>query len=146
MIFLPRPARIQRKSILLVEDHPLSAQGLIASIRSSFPRLGIVHVTTFEEAKDALARQPFHFVLTDNEFPERAGLPSADHGLRLVQHVRKVHGNLPILVHSAGIREQLDAEVKQAGGIGFTDKLAFEEQALPILRAHLSAARRRQNL
>ncbi len=105
--------------ILIAEDDPVLADGLVRSMR----RLGYVpdQVRQGDEADAALSTQTFDLVILD------LGLPRL-HGLEVLRRLRARHGSTPVLILTAA--DSIDQRVQglDAGADDFMAKpFALEE-------------------
>jgi two-component system, OmpR family, alkaline phosphatase synthesis response regulator PhoP len=83
---------MNRPSVLLVEDEPSIARGLIFNLEEEGFR--VVHVSTGEEAIDTLAQEDFALVVLD------LMLPGID-GIQVCRRLRRLDPRLPVLMLTA---------------------------------------------
>ena len=83
---------MNRPSVLLVEDEPHIARGLIFNLEEEGFR--VVHVTTGEEAIEALTREDLALVVLD------LMLPGID-GIQVCRRLRRLDPRLPVLMLTA---------------------------------------------
>jgi len=123
----PRPL----KKILIVDDHPMTRQGLITLIQSE-PDLSVCGEA--ETASDALESVAFlrpDLALVDISLPGK-------NGLELVKDLRSMHPEIPVLVISMH-DEMLYAErVLRAGGRGYIMKQEGGRKIMDAIRQILA--------
>jgi len=110
-----KPKRADKRRILIVDDHPMTRQGLITLIEGA----GDLEVCgQAESAQQALEKsdqgQP-HLVLADITLPGK-------NGLELVKDLRALHPDLPVLVLSMHDERLYAERVLRAGGRGYIMK------------------------
>lgn len=116
--------------ILLVEDDPLVASGIVAGLK--LHGLTIDHVDTASQADAALATSHFDVCILD------LGLPDED-GMALLRRWRTEGRNIPVLVLTA--RDALDHRVE--GLLGGADDYLVKPFDLDELQARLHVITRR---
>lgn len=111
-------------ALLLVDDHPLFRDGLVAALRHRLPRLRVQAVACCTDAQRLLALEPqeFDLVLVDYR------LPGAD-GLDCAQQLMNRYPGLGVGLMSGHDDPTLVQRARQAGLVAFLPK-ALELDAL----------------
>jgi DNA-binding NarL/FixJ family response regulator len=124
-------ARTARRQILLVDDHPLTREGLAAILNRQEDITVCAEASSPAEAMTVLARVTPDLLVTDMTMPGRSG----------VEFIKDVHAllpELPILVLSMH-DELLHAErVLRAGARGYVMKDAGSAKVLEVIRLVLN--------
>lgn len=102
--------------IVIVEDHPLYADALIANLSVALPKTRIDHASTLAEARHLVAGGAALLLLDLN-------LPDA-HGFEALIEMRRVTPETPILVVTAYCDEHIVARGMAFGASGFVSKCA----------------------
>lgn len=118
--------------LLIVEDHPILADGLIIALKSA--DYAVDHATTGEQADHMLATQHYDAVILD------IGLPKLD-GYEVLRRMRRKGSKTPVLMLTA--RDALEDRVKGLD-LGADDYLT-KPYDLPELEARVRALIRRAN-
>jgi two-component system OmpR family response regulator len=116
--------------LLIVEDHPILADGLIKALKAS--DYAVDHATTGEAADHMLAAQPYDAVILD------IGLPKLD-GYEVLRRMRHRGSKTPVLMLTA--RDALEDRVRGLD-LGADDYLT-KPYDLPELEARVRALIRR---
>jgi len=125
-----KPGPVKRKTILLVDDHPLMRRGQ-ADLLSREPDFAVCgEAGTAREAMEALARLKPDLVLVD------MGLPDKD-GLELIKDIQALHPGLPVLAMSMQDESLYAARVLRAGGRGYVMKQEGPERLAAAIRTVL---------
>jgi DNA-binding NarL/FixJ family response regulator len=119
------------KKILIVDDHPMTRQGLITLIESE-PDLTVCgEAETAGQALEAVQHSYPDLVLADISLPGK-------NGLELVKDLRSMHPEIPVLVISMH-DEMLYAErVLRAGGRGYIMKQEGGKKIMDAIRQILA--------
>src|SRR6266498_5785162 len=128
---MPRKERAsnqpQRKTILLVDDHPLMRRGQ-ADLLNREPDFAVCGETgTAREAMESIAKLTPDLVLVD------MGLPDKD-GLELIKDIQALHPGLPVLAMSMQDESLYAARVLRAGGRGYIMKAEGPERLAAAIR------------
>ena len=119
------------KKVLIVDDHPMTRQGLITLIGSEPDLIVCGEAETAHQALEAVQQLHQDLVLADISLPGR-------NGLELVKDLRSLHPELPVLVISMH-DEMLYAErVLRAGGRGYIMKQEGGRRIMEAIRQILS--------
>lgn len=116
--------------LLIVEDHPILADGLIIALKGA--DYAVDHATTGEQADHMLAAQHYDAVILD------VGLPKLD-GYEVLRRMRRKGSKTPVLMLTA--RDALEDRVKGLD-LGADDYLT-KPYDLPELEARVRALIRR---
>jgi DNA-binding NarL/FixJ family response regulator len=114
-----------RKRLMVVDDHPMSREGIIRWIRNE-PDLEVCYeAQTASEALEAVIAAKPHLVLTDITLPGKSGL-------ELIKDIRAIAPDLPVLVISMHDEKLYAERVLRAGANGYVTK---EERGETIILA-----------
>lgn len=120
--------------ILIVDDHPLTAEGLSLAARAALPGVQIVSARTIADAADAMdRRQSFRLVVLDFNLPDSRGYAGM---LRLQQ----LDPEVPIAIVTAYEEQHLIEAAKALGAAGFISKSLAIDAIATILRHMLAGA------
>lgn len=117
--------------ILVVEDHPITREGLRALINQTSDLDVVADVSDAVAALHVLNESTVDMVITD------VSLPGAD-GIELTKQVRAAHPAVPVLVVSALSEDLYAARAIRAGARGFISKLAPSDSVLDAIRSVLT--------
>ena len=113
--------------LLIVEDHPMFADALAASIGSAMPGIHIEHAGTVAEAKAAIYRvKGFELVLLDLWLPDT-------HGFDGLIELRKLFPRVPIVIISAFADQSVVHKAIVCGAVGFIPKSASKDALLQAI-------------
>jgi DNA-binding NarL/FixJ family response regulator len=119
-------------NVLIVEDHPIFAEGLQLIIRQGLPETCTVQAGTLADAKDALhEEQEFALVLLDLWLPDT-------HGFEGLIALRREFPKLPIVIVSAFADQGVVHNVMACGAAGFIPKSASRDNIVQGLRTVLA--------
>ena len=104
-----------KRSVLLVEDHPLVRDGVAALINREDDLAVSAAVASLKEARAALSQQLPDLVITDLTLPDGSGL-------EFVKDLRCQYGRLPILVLSMHEEMLFATRALRAGATGYLMK------------------------
>lgn len=120
-----------RKTILVVDDHAVLREGLIAQINRE-PGLRVCgEAETTRAAIEAVEKRNPDLVLADINLPGR-------NGLELIRDLRALRPNLPVLVLSMHDAALFAERVLRAGGRGYVSKHQSGGQLIHAIRHVLS--------
>lgn len=106
---------LTRKKILVVDDHAVLREGLVAQINRE-PNLVVCgEAEDAREALSAIGKLKPDLVLVDITLPGR-------NGLELIRDIRALHPHLPVLVLSMHDESLFAERVLRAGGRGYVSK------------------------
>lgn len=124
-------AETTRKTILVVDDHAVLREGLVAQINRE-PDLTVCgEAETARAAIDAVERLSPDLVLADITLPGR-------NGLELIRDLRAIRSSLPVLVLSMHDASLFAERVLRAGGRGYVSKQQSGSQLIKAIRHVLS--------
>jgi DNA-binding NarL/FixJ family response regulator len=129
----PRDVPIDQatKKIVVVDDHPMSREGIVAWILSEPGWEVSCQAETAEQALDSVIRTKPDVVVTDITLPEKSGLD-------LVRDIHAVAPEVRILVVSMHDERLYAERVLRAGGHGYVTKQAKGEAIVEAIRRILS--------
>ena len=117
---------------LIVEDHPVFAEGLQLTIRQGLPEACTVHAGSLALARDALSRdQDFALVLLDLWLPDT-------HGFEGLIALRREFPKLPIVIVSGFADQGVVHKAMTCGAAGFIPKSATRDEIVQGLRTVLA--------
>jgi DNA-binding NarL/FixJ family response regulator len=121
------------KRILIVDDHPMTRNGIAAWIRRE-PDLSVcAEAENAEQALDEVSTSKPDLVLTDITLPGKSGV-------ELIKDLHAMQPNLPILVISMHDESVYAERVLRAGARGYVMKHEGGDQAIRAIRQVLREA------
>ncbi len=118
---------VERKRILLVDDHPLMRRGQ-ADLLNREPDLVVCgEAGTAREAMEAIPKLQPDLVLVDMALPDKDGL-------ELIKDIQAIHPGLPVLAMSMQDESLYAARVLRAGGRGYVMKAEGPERLAAAIR------------
>lgn len=122
---------IARKRIMVVDDHPMSREGIVQWIRNE-PDLDVCcEARTAEEALDAVITVKPDLVLTDITLPGKSGL-------EFIKDIHAIVPALPVLVISMHDETLYAERVLRAGASGYVTKQEGGDTIILAIRRILS--------
>lgn len=123
----PKKAAPAKKSILIVDDHPVFRAGLTAlvNLESDLAIAGEAHDAV--QAMSAIESLRPDLVLMDMSLPGKSGL-------ELLKDVRAMHPGLPVLIISMHDEAIYAERVLKAGGRGYIMKQAGPDKVIEAVR------------
>jgi len=120
-----------KKRVLLVDDHPLTREGL-ASIINRQPDLEVCsEACNAAEAMASLSKLKPDLIMTDLSMPGRSGI-------EFLKDVRAILPDVPVLVLSMHDEMHYAERVLRAGARGYLMKDVGAEKVLEVIRSVLS--------
>ena len=120
-----------RKRILVVDDHAVLREGLVAQINREADLVVCGEAETARAAVEAVEKLDPDLVLADITLPGR-------NGLELIRDLRALRRDLPVLVLSMHDPSLFAERVLQAGGRGYVSKQQSGGQLIKAIRQVLS--------
>jgi DNA-binding NarL/FixJ family response regulator len=122
---------VERKRILLVDDHPLMRRGQ-ADLLNREPDLTVCgEAGTAREGMDAIAKFKPDLVVMDMALPDKDGLEA-------IKDIQALHPGLPVLAMSMQEETLYAPRVLRAGGRGYVMKAEGPEKLAGAIRTVLS--------
>ena len=119
-------------SVLIVDDHPLTREGLSLAARAAMPGALIVGVGSIGEAVAAMAnRRRFRLILLDFRLPD-------SHGYAGMLRLQQIDPAAPIVVVTAHEEPHLVEAAKALGAAGFAYKNLPLDEVAAVLKRILS--------
>lgn len=119
-------------SVLIVDDHPLTREGLSLAARAAMPGALVVAVGSIAEAAAAMAnRRRFRLILLDFQLPD-------SHGYAGMLRLQQIDPAAPIVIVTAHEEPHLIEAAKALGAAGFVFKNLPLDQFADILRQVLA--------
>ncbi|MBL7848839.1 MAG: response regulator transcription factor [Cyclobacteriaceae bacterium] len=118
----------EQLSILVVDDHRIFAEGLVAVLRLQFPKAGFEMARSGEEAWEMIQRTPsFHLVITDISMASISGL-------ELASRIKKEYPAIPVLILSMHDEEAMVKSAMNTEAEGFVLKSASAQEIGQAIR------------
>lgn len=124
-------AETTRKKILVVDDHAVLREGLVAQINREPDLVVCGEAETARAAVEAVEKLNPDLVLADINLPGR-------NGLELIRDLRALRASLPVLVLSMHDASLFAERVLRAGGRGYVSKQQSGSQLIKAIRHVLS--------
>lgn len=134
----PRPAALMKRPLrlLLVEDSEEDAELLLFEVRNGGFEPAHVRVYTAADLRDALARGPWDIVVSDYKMPQFSGIEAL--------HIVHEHDpDLPLIINSGNIGEDIAVEAMRAGAHDYVMKSNLSRLVPAIERELREAVLRR---
>jgi two-component system invasion response regulator UvrY len=123
-----------RRSILLVDDHPVVRQGIARILATAMLDIRISEAVDGPSAFEHLRTAAYHLVLLDLTLP-------GDNGMSLLRRIHREFPATPILVVSMHPADQFAQRALQAGAIGYVTKDSDPQELVQAARVALSGGR-----
>ncbi|HOW51997.1 MAG TPA: response regulator transcription factor [bacterium] len=120
--------------ILLVDDHAVIRKGLARLIADEISAAVIGEAGSAAEALTELALQKWELLILDIFMPGSGGLTVLD-------EVRRLYPELPVLVLSSAPEEQMAVRVLKAGARGYLNKQCAPEELVSAIRKVMAHGR-----
>jgi len=122
---------VERKRILIVDDHPMMREGL-AQLIDHEPDLCVsTQADNAAQALSAIAAQPPDLAVVDISLPDK-------NGLELIKDIQTMHPQLPVLVISMHDETLYAERVLRAGGRGYIMKQEGGKKLMEAIRQVLN--------
>ena len=125
---IPRPVQ---KRIMVVDDHPMTRNGIADWIRREQDLSVCAEAQNAEQALDAVSKSKPDLVLTDITLPGKSGL-------ELIKDLRAMQPDLPVLVISMHDESLYAERVLRAGARGYIMKHESGDDIIRAIRRVLS--------
>lgn len=123
----PKTPAPRKSRILLVDDHPITRDGLAQLIGREHDLVIGAQAGTAEDALAFIGKAPFDLVLTDLSLPDKSGL-------ELIKDMRSVERGLRVLVLSMHDEELYAERALRAGAAGYIMKVEGGAKLLGAIR------------
>jgi DNA-binding NarL/FixJ family response regulator len=120
-----------KSRILIVDDHPMTRQGLVTLIEHQPDWAVCFEAQNAEQALEAIAKTKPDLALVDISLPGKSGL-------ELIKDLRALHEHLPVLVISMHDESLYVERVLRAGARGYVPKHAGAAKMVEAIRAVLN--------
>ena len=120
--------------ILIADDHELLRCGLKAILAEAFPELVAGEAVDGKAALEAVEQKEWDVVLLDINMPGRSGLD-------VLQDMRKLHPQLPVVVLSAFPEKDYAVRAFKLGASGYVSKQGASGELLAAIRKALAGGR-----
>lgn len=122
--------RGRKKTILILDDHPMMREGLALLIGQETDLAVAAHAESAHQAMDAIAASRPDLVLADISLPDK-------NGLEFLKDVQAMHTGLAVLVISMHDEAIYAERVLRAGGRGYVMKQEGGKKIMEAIRAVL---------
>jgi DNA-binding NarL/FixJ family response regulator len=123
--------QIAKSRILIVDDHPMTRQGLVTLIEHQPDWAVCFEAQNAEQALEAIAKTKPDLVLVDISLPGKSGM-------ELIKDIRALHEHLLVLVISMYDESLYVERVLRAGARGYVPKHAGAAKMVEAIRAVLN--------
>ena len=130
MTAVKKPKKSKR-TVLIVDDHPMMRQGLSQLINSEPDLMACGEAENAQQAMELAARKTPDLVLADISLPDK-------HGLELLKDIQVLYPGLPVLVVSMHDESLYAERVLRAGGRGYIMKQEGGKMMIQAIRTVLS--------
>ena len=120
-----------KSRILIVDDHPMTRQGLATLIEHQPDWAVCFEAQNAEQALEAIVKTKPDLVLVDISLPGKSGL-------ELIKDIRALHEHLPVLVISMHDESLYVERVLRAGARGYVPKHSGAVKIVEAIRAVLN--------
>jgi DNA-binding NarL/FixJ family response regulator len=120
-----------KSRILIVDDHPMTRQGLVTLIEHQPDWAVCFEAQNAEQALEAIAKTRPDLVLADISLPGKSGL-------ELIKDIRALRENLPVLVISMHDESLYAERALRAGARGYVPKHSGAAKIVEAIRAVLN--------
>jgi DNA-binding NarL/FixJ family response regulator len=129
---MPSPeASPKRIRVLIVDDHPMTREGLVHLIANQPDLMVCAEAATAGSALDAALSTKPDLVLADITLPDKSGI-------ELIKDLKSVHPGLPVLVISMHDESLYAERALKAGASGYIMKVAGAEKLMEAIRRVLT--------
>ncbi len=123
--------------LLMIEDSQADAELILRALRNGGYDIHHERVYTSDALKDALARKPWHIILSDYSMPSFTGLAA-------LSIVRETNLDLPFILVSGTVGEERAVQAMRAGAQDYVLKGNLTRLAPAVARELQEARRRRE--
>lgn len=127
----PKKAKPSKRTVLIVDDHPMMRQGLAQLINSEPDLVAAGEAENAQQALQLAAVSAPDLVLADISLPDK-------HGLELLKDLQALHPGLAVLVVSMHDESLYAERVLRAGGRGYIMKQEGGMKMVEAIRTVLS--------
>jgi DNA-binding NarL/FixJ family response regulator len=120
--------------VLIADDHAVFRRGLKETIGEAFPKVTFGEAKTAQETVECVRRQDWEIVILDISMPGKSGLDILD-------DVRRLRPNLPVLFLSMHPEEQYARRALKSGAAGYLTKDSIPEELKEAVRRILTGGR-----
>lgn len=112
---------------LLIDDHPMVRDAFKRLLLLSYKGAVVEEAADAREAMELITLGPWDIVFLDIDLPDRSGLD-------LLQDLRSLAPEAPILVVSGMLEEEFGERAFKFGAVGFLQKASMMEEVLTAIR------------
>jgi DNA-binding NarL/FixJ family response regulator len=127
----PKRAKIAKRAVLIVDDHPMMRQGLAQLINNEPDLQACGEAEGAQQALEFMRATVPDLALVDISLPDK-------HGLELIKDIQALHPGLPVLVVSMHDESLYAERVLRAGGRGYIMKQEGGKKMMEAIRTVLS--------
>lgn len=121
--------------ILVVDDHAVVRRGLRDILMEEFPNAEIAEAVDANEAEALLTKKRFNIALLDINLPGGRG------GLDLLEDIRRLHTEIPVLVLSVYPESEFAIRSLKLGASGYLNKASEPSELLVAVRRILAGGK-----
>ncbi len=120
--------------ILIADDHAIFRRGLKDTLVDEFSKVSIGEATSAQEALDQIRRQKWELAILDISMPGKSGL-------EILDEIRALQPNLPVLLLSMHPEEQFARRALKSGAAGYLTKESVPGELARAVRRALNGGR-----
>jgi two-component system invasion response regulator UvrY len=120
-----------RRSLLVVDDHPIFRQGISRILGPQFPEIDVSEAADATAAFGFLGSHRCDLILLDLTLP-------GEHGLPLLRRLRREYPGVPVLIVTMHAPEQFAQRALLGGAVGYVTKDAGAEDLIAAVGAALA--------
>lgn len=106
---------MNKKRIIIADDHSFIRMGLIQILKDEYPTVEITEVSDGESLVKEVTLHDFDLVISDLDMPGRSGLEA-------LEQIKMIKPNLPVLILSIYTEDLYAVRVLKAGASGYLNK------------------------
>ena len=127
----PKRPKTAKKTVLIVDDHPMMRQGLSQLINNEPDLQASGEAEGAQQALEFMRNSVPNLVMVDISLPDK-------HGLELIKDIQVLHPGIPVLVVSMHDESLYAERVLRAGGRGYIMKQEGGKKMVEAIRTVLS--------
>jgi two-component system invasion response regulator UvrY len=112
---------VDKMRVLIADDHAIFRRGLRETLSDAFPKVTFGEASTAQETLEYVRKHDWQIVILDISIPGKSGLDILD-------DLKRLRPNLPILLLSMHPEEQYARRALKAGAAGYLTKESVPEE------------------